>query len=714
MDEPRREDPAADALGIDALIAQAAREAAIELEAEAAESLRLRAVFEAGATLVVLVPTDLYDPIDGQTIEVPGGTVLTVAEHEGDVLVGRLSDNSHSLGVVYEEPHRWTPRKYFLPLAAVVDEARIRTEAVEQAVSEAPGARGLARFGDDEATEVAVRQIADLLFQDERALLPRGVALCLRHGAIARDPRSGAVVDLAPGTRAVVARAVEDFDVEGDAPEIVVRVDARELALPYDVLAGLDPAGDVLTPREVQVADAAAASRRDLLRAAGGVAAGLAMLGADAAWYLGDPRSRGAASPRVGPRPPPDEALRRRVLSAVVPELAAVVGYFGAGGKYWYELRGRMMDLRAQGCLGSARALAEILGRLAAHSGRLWNVYSGAFHRSVHTHWNEHRHYRTDKDGKRHYTHSTWSKGYSTLWCEPGELVGYHPLVEAWAESDGHRHVRARRLVAEPLFQLLETDPADAERDFALHRHELGFARDAAISALSAAICTLPPAFYDEVVAAIRGRGPAPSGHVRLQKPLLLLAGSVAGIVAAGLHRRRLDARLHANKYELGETLEVQLGRVPNLTLPDAWTEFFGGPDLDVLPNDVAARAESARHIADHAVSFSYTYGSGWDSGRPLDSTWIDATPVAAAFDEAVGSWPRQAQGLRRVVAAPAHRERLLPILRNAVGTEVLEHQISGDESEARGGSWRRGLWFAGPVWGAAVLDAVTKLDRWA
>ncbi len=674
-------------LSVEALIAQAAEEARLELAEEAAEDRRLHAAFEAGTPLEALVPLDLYDPIDRDTVRVPAQTVLTVASHEGDVLVGTLADNTHSLGVVWEEPHRWTPRKYFLPLAAVVDEAKVRVAA--EAAGDTREARGAALDGADGATGVAVHALAELVFADERAVLPRGSALILKDGATTVGGRH-----LKPGTVVVVREAVADFDLEGGLPPIPVRVDGANLELPYEVLAGLDPREDMLDARGLAAREQAAASRRRFLRVAGGVVGLGAMLGADAVWY------RGGAAGRS------EEEHRRMVLSAVTPQLGAAVGYFGAGGKYWYELRGKLFDLAAQGCLEAVRPLSAALDRVAGHTAGLWSTYEATFHRTVHTHWSEQKHYRTDKDGKRHYTHSTWSKGYSSVWCEPPGLEGWHGRVSRWSAEDGRRARLGRRLHEERIFQLLETAPGDAERDFGLDKRAVGFARDAFVSALSAALCVLPAAFYDDLVNAVRGRGTIRYGSAPLRKPGLLVGGCVAGIVLAELHRRRLNAQLTQNKYDLGQTLEAQLGRVPTLSFEAAWREHFGEPTADQLPDWIRGRLPDAEHVAAHARSFTYIHGSGYDNGRPLDPEFVVADPVRERFSRAGPPWLAGASALEAALR-PDRREQLLPVLRNVVGTTVLDALMEEDEAEAKGGSWKRGAWFALPVWGAAVVDAV-------
>ena len=39
-----------------------------------------------------------------------------------------------------------------------------------------------------------------------------------------------------------------------------------------------------------------------------------------------------------------------------------------------------------------------------------------------------------------------------------------------------------------------------------------------------------------------------------------------------------------------------------------------------------------------------------------------------------------------------------------------IDAQMREDQGEAKGAAWTQSLWFAAPVWGAALLDAATKL----
>lgn len=689
---------------LDDLLQQYLREAKVELAEEAAETERLRAAFEAGAPLVLLQPTELFDPLDQRTIRVPGATVVTVAEHEGDILIGQLADNSHSIGVVYEEPERWYPRKYFLPLAILVDRLRVRTDDPEARATHAGlPVKGLAHQGVDAGTAVAVRRIEDLALRDEYATLPRGTLITLRRGAAARDPETGAEVTLAPGTQAEVTAAVGDFG-DPDEPvlqDIPIAVAGRALVIGFEDLLGLDFSADVLSPRAREKKESEAVARRMALRRLAGVGLGLAFLTAGGMWYA---RAR-------------DEAeARRQVLAALIPEIALLHGYFSAGGKYWFELQGLVMDLKAAGSLEPARRLRELLTPVAALSRALDQVYRETFHRTVHSGWREQKHYRTDKDGKRTYTHSTWHKTYSTVWCEPRGLSGTHTTVAGWSSGDAHRLARAGRLCDERIFNLLASDEEKAEGDFALAKRHVGFGRDAAISALSATLMAMPPAFYDDL---FRWFGPGPGAHVAPskglvthQKDALLLAGVVSGVVLAHRHRRKLDAQLRQNKYDLGQQLESQIRRVPTLSLEAAWTEFFGQPRPDDLPGTLRARRAECRRIAAGAVDFTYVYGSGWDHGRPLDPLFISAAPVRNRFDSDADRWLPLADTLAGFLGVRSHRDALLPLLRNAVGTEILDRQIREDQSEAQGGSLRNAAWFALPLWGAAVLDGIAKAVR--
>jgi hypothetical protein len=403
------------------------------------------------------------------------------------------------------------------------------------------------------------------------------------------------------------------------------------------------------------------------------------------------------------------------VFSAVIPQVAALFGYFGAGGKYWHELVGLTLDLQSTRCLPAVRGLANHLGSISALSARLGSMYESTYHRSVHVGWTEHKHYKTDDDGHRKYTHSTWSKNHRTLWVEPSGLDGTHCVVGGWDHGDRMRNAKGIRLRDERIFNLLEADRENPEKDFHLDKHHVGFGRDAAISALSAAFMALPAAFYDDITGALAGAdNPLPPRRQRFshQKHTLLLAGAITGALVATRYRRRHAAMMHENKYELGQEVETQIERVPDLSLTAAWIEFFGSPDLDGLPHQISGRDPDVRRISSHADDFSYTYGSGWDNGRRLDSIYIDSAGVRSLFSAAAGHFPHLATDLQRYLAPPAVRAKLLRALRNAVGTDVLEAQIDADEDEAKGGSFGRSLRFVYPIWGMMVLDAILKLTN--
>jgi hypothetical protein len=700
---------------VDALIDRYVREAQAETAAGeaavAAEKARLHAAFEANAPLLTLVPVELWDPIDARTVRVPGGTVLRVAEHEGDIMLGTLTDNAHSLGVVYEEEHRWTARKYFLPLATLCHPARVRTDALAaERAAEVGGARperikGLDVGGADDETRRAVSHLETLAEQDDRATLPRGTLIVLRRGGEARDPETGETVALPAGARCEVTAAVGDFRDRHDpvAPPIPVRVGDRTLTLGFEALRGLDMAKDVLSPRAQELAAEADAARRRTLQRLVGFGLGAAVLAWDGVSY-----ARKQASDEV--------QARRDLLSWLVPQLGLLHSYFTAGGKYWFDLKGALFDLDAAGCRADTRRLAAALRPVAEASGEAFSVYEAQFYRRVHVGWTETKHYRTDKDGKRHYTHSTWSKDYRTMWVEPPGLGGQHAMVAGWQAGDAHRLARAQRLLDERIFDLLASKAEHAERDFSLARQTVPFGRDAAISALSAALCTMPPAFYDEVVGAMTGRAASPvrpdREFVPYQKNLLLTAGAVAGIILAERHRGALEVQLRKNKAELGQQLETQLARVPGLSFEAAWDEFMGAPPVDALAGAVRDRVGPTFHIARTARSFRYVYGSGWDNGRSLDAIDVDAEPVRRVFTAVAPRWAPLAETLGALLAENDVRTRLARVLRNAVGTEILDAQMRADRGEAEGGGFKQAMWYAAPVWGAAVLDGALKALR--
>ena len=687
-------------LTVDELIERYTQEGRAEFAADearrAAERERLHAAFEAGAPLVVKKPLEIWDPIDQAAVRITSGTILTVAEHEGDILIGQLSDNSHSIGVLHEEAHRWYTRKYFLPLLLLCDPVYIGT-GDEEAVHGGQ-IKGLENTGTDRGTALAIKRLETLALKDDAAVIPRGVRLILRDGAEGHDPESGAAIILAPGSVAEVVQAVGDTGdpSEDDFPDIPVRVDGQRVDLPFEVLRDLDMKADVLTLREQEQAQAQARAQTLSRRRWFGVGLATACLALDGVLLA---QSKDAID-------------RGMLISAIVSELGLVYGYFSAGGAYWHELQGLALDLAQGGYLGSVRTLEHRLDEIGAESDALWSIYSDTYYRSVHTRWIETRHYRTDDKGNRTYTHSTWHKGYSTLWVEPPALAGTHSIIGAWANGDEHRRVRCDRLADERIFNLLDADREDAERSFDLNKIEVGFASDAAKSALSAALIALPATFYDHIFEALTDRQPGMLARRQLftqQKGILHLAGAVVGIVQAERSRKQHSEALAANRYEIGHQLEDQIKRVPTLSFPEAWVEFFGEPAPNVLPAKIRARGTMIAKVTSQATSFTYTHGSGWDSGRRLDSIHIDSGPVKRAFEQRNTVFTPLAAKLEAVLRSSAHAERLLTVLRNAVGTEVLDQMADTHQDEAEGGSLRRGLWFNAPIWGMSVLDLLFK-----
>jgi len=688
--------------------ARASEERALEYAAQARE--RLNAAFSAGAPLETVVDIEVWDAAEARAVWVPAGRMVVVAEDEGDIILGRLTDNSHSLGVVFEEAERWAPRKYFLPLASLCNAARVRildpTAAdVRTRLPAWAQARSAARGGDATGQEAGVAdalgRIEALAELDERAMLPRGTLLVLTRGATAFDPAAEDEVTLAPGTRARVTAAAGDFrsDDAPAAPTIEIEVDGRALRLGFDAVAGLKPGEEIQTPTRQRQVEAEGLERRAALRRMVGFGLGAACLVLDGGLW--------AMAARTGATEDPE--TRQRLFAALVPEVALVYGYFSAGGRYWYELRGRLMDLQAAGCLEAARELGQVLSQIGALSQRAWATYEQQFYRRVHVGWREVEQYTTDSKGNRRKVASRWERQYRMVWCEPGDLERLRPRLNAASSDNAARAERGQRLTNERLFQLLETPPERAEQDFALHRRDVGFGRDAAISALVGALCVMPPAFMDDVVAFAAGRRPR-EGFVPYQQNVLTLAGAVGGIVLAERHRKRVDAQLSQNKYALGRSLEGLLGRLPTLPFGAAWEAYFGAPPHDALPEALRREADDARDVMSEARSFTFVYGIGLDNGRPLTPTHIDAEPVRAAYAHVARSLPALANTLERLLEDPEVCERLTPVLRNAIGTDALDAQMREDQGEATGAAWTQSLWFAAPVWGAALLDAATKL----
>jgi hypothetical protein len=182
------------------------------------------------------------------------------------------------------------------------------------------------------------------------------------------------------------------------------------------------------------------------------------------------------------------------------------------------------------------------------------------------------------------------------------------------------------------------------------------------------------------------------------------------GKLLAERHRKRVDAQLSQNKYALGRSLEGLLGRLPTLPFGAAWEAYFGAPTHEALPDALRGEADDARDVVSEARSFTFVYGIGFDNGRPLTPTHLNAEPVRAAYAQLARALPALADTLGRLLDDPEVCERLTPVLRNAIGTDALDAQMREDQGEATGAAWTQSLWFAAPVWGAALLDAATKL----
>lgn len=698
---------------IDALVAHYVAEAHAEFDrdvaAQAQEERRLRAAFQAGAKVVTLRAVTLYDPVEGRQVETLPGDVLEVASDEGDVFIDRLANNTHSIGVLYEERQHWSTRKYFMPLATFCNPSRVGVAAEEAIARRGERVRYGAADGADARSRAAIQELEALDQQDADAVLPRGTLIILKHGAAVRRQADDARIELEPGTIVEVLEAYGDTSAAADEPSnLSVVWEQQALWLPVEALAELDHGPDVLTPFELEQNAAAETTRRVMLRRAFGAGLVVTLAGITTGQFA---RMDGFST---WDEPPVTvlETERRQLISTVVPQLGLVFGYLGAGGKYWFELQGLVLDLQAADCLPAAQTLAELLKVPADLTSALWMSYEGAYYRRVHTRWVETRHYRTDSDGNRKYSHSSWSKGYSMLWVEPPGLGGLHSRVQGWATADLYRRQRGARLRDERIFNLLEANKENPEADFKLRKRKVAFARDAATSALSAAFMTLPATFYDDVIGLFDGDAPvnrAVSERFAKQKGTLALAGAVVGMLLGERYRRRLDKQLRQNRYELGETVETQLRRVPTLSLEHVWLEFFGCEGPDVMPPMMHRREPVMAKIVREATSFSYTYGSGYDGSRSLDSIYVDSGPVTQLFDALRVPHKDAVEAIAEFLQPPQIRAHLLRILRNVVGTELLDAQVAEDEGEARGGSVGRSWRFAAPVWGAMVLDALLK-----
>ena len=80
-----------------------------------------------------------------------------------------------------------------------------------------------------------------------------------------------------------------------------------------------------------------------------------------------------------------------------------------------------------------------------------------------------------------------------------------------------------------------------------------------------------------------------------------------------------------------------------------------------------------------------------------------------SAFSSAAGQYPILAHELEGFLSRPDVPPKLLRVLKNAVGTDLLEAQMAEDQDEAKGGSFGRSWRFVYPIWGMMVLDAILK-----
>ncbi|MFN3202730.1 MAG: hypothetical protein ACE366_30340 [Bradymonadia bacterium] len=670
------------------------------LDRETAERKQLRAAFESGTPLTAKVQLDLYDPIDGEIVTVPAGAVVHVAEHQGDILIGKLSDNTHSLAVVYEPPGRWIPRKHFLPLSTLVDRTRITQGESPSVKSAGPGGfKGAGLKGLDDGTALAIQSIDALNARDAFAVLPRGTRILIDAAQLQLE--EGAPTPSGEIWVEVTAAVGDVRDKAGvtEMPEIPIRITGGPSGtLPFEALQPLSFKTHVLTPVAYAQYLVEQRGRRRFLRRMTGAGLAAAFLAMDGIWWT-------TSKAEWPPNAPPAD----RVLSAMIPQLGALLGYLRAGGKYWFELDGPLMSLREARRGPAVRALSDALDQIAAISDHTWDLWRGAFYRRVHVGWNEHKHYRTDKDGKRTYTHSTWTKSYRKIWCEPPGLSGTWSVLQDWDTADDWRRSKGHRMLNVPIFQLLECTPEEAESQFRTMRMDVSFAREATISAVTAALCSAPAAFYSDILGAFNGVSQMPhpaQSRFPAQKPALLAMGAIAGAFIAQSSHRKQAAELGQNKKALGALLETQLRTVPEMDFEQAWNAFFGIPSSQAVVQTTAERGPETHDLGRRAQSFTYVHSGGFDRGRPLDSIYVDAGPVKTYFPEIAQRWGQASQAL---ADALREAEVLLPVLQNVVGTDILNARIREDASEASSGGWKQSLWFAAPIWGAALLDGLLK-----
>lgn len=694
-----------------------------ELEAAQSEeeTRRVTSFFEAGTRLRVLKALNIYDPIEHHTVSVPMNSQLEVADYEGDIIIGQMADNSHSVGVIYEEPERWYKRKYFLPLGTLFDKSFCeidRSHAVDfvEGVSEQVkgSVKGFHESAKSDKAAIAIRRIEELQMADEYALLPQGAILTLRHGAHAINVANGKEVFLRAGREVEIIESVASAEDAGDYNKefFQVRWKGQNYSLSFRVLDQLDIKTDLRSIHDQELEQQRLRERREFLKL-GLIGGGAVAAAGGKAYYIGSLQTARMSS---GMADTADFIRKRRAAAAIAPELGLMYSLFRSGNKYWWDLRGALYNLIEQKVLELAKTQSSLHQRVASASSLLYSSYSGSYYRTVHTGWSETRHYRTDKDGNRHYTHSTWSKTYSSLWVEPGALSGFHTTLSSWENTDSVRSSSAKGLLSNRIFNLIEADRQDPEKSYKLEKMDYGAGKDFAISAFFMVICLMPPAFYDDLLAAANGdpyggRSLHPrNGFGRYQKESLAAVSLLGSVYLAERQHHSLQKLMKQNKYDLGETLERQVRRVPGLSFESAYKEYFGLTP-EGLVSSLESRTSSCRGKDSLCSSFSYTYGSGWDNGRPLDSIYVDGSSAASGFLQYGPRFAGHAESIDQFYTTEV-RQRLTALMQNAVGTRLLEAQISEDQSEVSTGIFKQSLAFSAPVWGAALLDIMIKMMR--
>ncbi len=717
------------------------------LKAEEQADRELMAAFRAGTQLRLIGPADLYDPVDRTLVRAPSSAILVVAAHEGHVMIGQLSDNSHSIAVLYEEAHRWYRRKYFLPLSVLVNRERVEILEVAVAADSGRAVKGLDADGHASDVAVAVKKVEGLDMRDESSLLPRGTSLILRHGASAKDPKTFDIVSLPINAEVTVVAAMGDFlsgpadleaaidaiapepQVESPEPEgredrlppDVIRVDfhGRILDLSVDILGQLSPDTDILTWRELEKRQVALESRRRFLRFAfaGGVAA--VAVASNIPWALSRADKHGA---NRAPPPIPEghdthsgELQRsvdndantralRETLRFVVPEVAVIYGLASAGGKYWFDVRGAVMDLERQGSLAAVKRMVELSTPLSQQMTRIWGTYRECYYKRVHVGWTETRHYRTDKDGRRTYTHSTWSKDYRWMWLEPGVLNGFNAELSTWFTHAASYLNGSNELATTPLYDLLSADPNNAEATFRLARIDLDNRRDMAMSAVWMALAAGVPMAIDAGVVE-SWRLNREYDDVPVQRELTTGISLSLGILLAHRYRKKLARTLEQNKYDLGALIDREVKRVRTLDIEAAFAEFYAGRKWSDWPHDVTHWSTRIAPLSHLATDHTYIYGMGWDQGRPLDPCYVSGSAVRAIASTVAQLLAQAELPIAAFVARPENAEALLPALRNGIGTRLIKKQVKADESEATSANRDRALWFSLPIWGLGLID---------